>query len=280
VNDNTSLLLPSLPGTFARERKKQKAKKQKKKIDNNLVFRMETGHIASNTMLNDAIRNTLGENKQTGKRPMIKMGTDSMYRFDIENRTYTHPFKCLLCATSGLESRFTRKSSLRRHVETKHPSCDKNASWIIVQRRPRISKHFREHWNNKYLLAKKHDEMKSTTSPQQQQLHQQQLHQQQLHQQQLHQQQNTKSAMAKGDEHSLTPNTNATSGNLPWNQVFPELYLFQNPDMFNQLVSSNETAEAIKRMEAAKNCDATMAMLRTEPRTSEHCDQSRNTERK
>ncbi|ETO21039.1 zinc finger protein [Reticulomyxa filosa] len=71
----------------------------------------------------------------------------------LKNRIYTHPFKCVLCEDIGFERKFTRKSSLRRHVETKHPLCEKNALWIATQRKPRVAKQLCENFNTKKLLS-------------------------------------------------------------------------------------------------------------------------------
>ncbi|ETO13536.1 hypothetical protein RFI_23832 [Reticulomyxa filosa] len=70
----------------------------------------------------------------------------------LKNRTYTHPFQCLLCKRLGFERKFTRKSSLRRHVDTKHPSCDKDASWITAQRKSIIAKQLCDSLNMRYQL--------------------------------------------------------------------------------------------------------------------------------
>jgi len=167
----------------------------------------------------------------------------------LKNRTFSHPFKCLLCESSGLERKFTRKSSLRRHVETKHPSCDKDAPWIAAQRKPRIARQLCDNLNAKHLMARKHTKKHLQNKHIKSEIIKPTLA--------THSNNNHNDNNNNNNNNDLVTNENNNNGacNTQLGQIFPEMFLFQNPELFDQLVSSKEHVETVECLKVNDNID-------------------------
>ncbi|ETO26157.1 hypothetical protein RFI_10980 [Reticulomyxa filosa] len=170
----------------------------------------------------------------------------------LKNRTYTHPFKCLLCEENGFERKFTRKSSLRRHVETKHPSCDKDSPWIAAQKKPKIARQLCDNLNTKHLLARHHDRK-------------------------CFKEKNTVKSPTNTFESTNTPHTPSICTSPPNQQripcknvdtndidkdcnkldLFPEIFLLENPQLLDQLFAS-ATANTLELMQVDNSLESDM----------------------
>merc|ERR1712154_432219 len=53
-----------------------------------------------------------------------KSNLDTHCMTHAKERKFSHPFKCLICSKKDKEKCFTRKSSLKRHCQTKHKHID------------------------------------------------------------------------------------------------------------------------------------------------------------
>ncbi|ETO22725.1 manganese-dependent ADP-ribose/CDP-alcohol diphosphatase-like protein, partial [Reticulomyxa filosa] len=156
----------------------------------------------------------------------------------LKNRTYTHPFECVLCERMGFERKFTRKSSLRRHVLTKHPSCGKDAAWITTQKKPRLSRQLCDSLNARYRVrneeARRCVQNNTVNSPS-------------LNNCSMTSNTNTVGAIGANDVHvNSMPSSQLV-------QIFPEMFLLQNPQLLDQFRSCNDSPETIKLM-AVNHC--------------------------
>ncbi|ETO08940.1 hypothetical protein RFI_28446 [Reticulomyxa filosa] len=157
----------------------------------------------------------------------------------LKNRVFTHPFHCLLCEEKGLERKFTRKSSLRRHVETKHPSCDKDASWISTQKKPKIVKQLCDNLNSE----KKHSIKSSCLEALKPEVD---VSSEVVHP--IVSNYGDSSVLVFNNDQNISDNCN-----VELSQIFPEMFLFQNPELFDQFLSSDKSSEAEQWTESEKN---------------------------
>jgi len=66
-----------------------------------------------------------------------KSNLDAHCMTHASERKFSHPFKCVVCEQDGKDKRFTRKSSLKRHCQTKHKNVDVESEWINSQQTPK-----------------------------------------------------------------------------------------------------------------------------------------------
>lgn len=67
-----------------------------------------------------------------------KSNLDTHVMTHASDPSVSHPFLCFICNSNGHAKKFTRKSSLKRHCQTKHPNVDvNNENWIHFQRTPK-----------------------------------------------------------------------------------------------------------------------------------------------
>ena len=88
-----------------------------------------------------------------------KSNLDTHCMTHAKDRKFSHPFKCIVCKQDGKEKCFTRKSSLKRHCQTKHKHIDVEADWINIQQTPK--------WDHKlqtFVFSKPKNRTSSTSN--------------------------------------------------------------------------------------------------------------------
>ncbi|ETO22817.1 zinc finger protein [Reticulomyxa filosa] len=147
----------------------------------------------------------------------------------LKNRIYTHPFKCVLCEEHGLDRKFTRKSSLRRHVESKHPSCNRDAPWIVTQRKSRIITQLCDELHTRHLMEKYNAKkcFKESTSDSE------------ISPPERSRDTNTTFLHPPSPIPHSTPHVHQVS-HSQLSQIFPEIFLVQNPELLHQFMFSRD----------------------------------------